>query len=374
MISEKIIVGYVRSLHGSLNDCDMQEKLIKRYSQLMSFDLLKMFIDMGFVKRRAEEDVEREKKLGVEYPRHIRRYPAWEEMLIKAMNDEISIIIVDRKERLYRNLNDLNLLETIVRQHGIQILEVENLDWPDEAQMSNVAAYHYFVPNTRRKGIRTANLMNDICDFYEEIAAHAAWRLCGLYIDSSAFKKTELPKLLARDDIDVIICKYFYHINRKVLFFLQMVQEFNLRGISLLSTEEGLLRYDPTGGELITESLRVAIYDCSRSELERMTREITRKRMELFLRTVAVGWVETAIYAEETALPGVAFDLLAENAKNYDVVVIDTFAKLGATVNELMDCMQRVKKPFYSLKEGLLYVDGKQGYLQSDSIQQGINR
>ena len=100
MFSEKKVVGYVRSLHGSIQDCDMQEKIIKRYSHLRSLGTPIMFTDMGFSNRRAKEDIERERKLGIEYSRHIRRYPAWEEMLIEAMNGKIGVIIVDRRERL----------------------------------------------------------------------------------------------------------------------------------------------------------------------------------------------------------------------------------------------------------------------------------
>ena len=67
-------------------------------------------------------------------------------------------------------------------------------------------------------------------------------------------------------------------------------------------------------------------------------------------------------------MPGEAFKRLTEEVRKYDVVVIDTFVKLGKSVNELMDHMKQLNKPVYSLQEGLLYINEKEG-IQSNTVQ-----
>lgn len=53
------------------------------------------------------------------------------------------------------------------------------------------------------------------------------------------------------------------------------------------------------------------------------------------------------------------FLLLAYRPK-HDVLVVDTITKLGRSINELMNCTKRLGIPIYSLKEGLVYVVGKE--------------
>ena len=59
--------------------------------------------------------------------------------------------------------------------------------------------------------------------------------------------------------------------------------------------------------------------------------------------------------------------------EKYDLLVVDSFAKFGNSVNELMECIEKVRMPIYSLKEGLLYIDGEKRTIQSNTVQQGIN-
>ncbi len=254
MIEEKKVVGYVRSLRQMDDDCEIQIKLINRYSQLIGLGVPKMFIDRGFVKKRTLKDIDRGRPLGFAHPQATRCYPAWEDMLLEAMNDRVEVIIVDRMERLYGNAEDKSILEKIAQDHMIRILEVENLDWPEVTGIRKVWAYHYYVPNRYCEGIRTATLLNEIGTFYEAVAAHSDWRFCGIYMDSSIDKRREFVKLMQRKDVDVFICKSLYHISRKPLAFLSLIKDMNARGITVISTEEGTVHYDPTGTSLLKKN------------------------------------------------------------------------------------------------------------------------
>ena len=362
------VVGYVRSLREKNHDCDIQKNLISRYSETIGLGMPVMFIDKGAVKKRTVAEYERAKKLGIGNPETTKCFPAWEEMLSAAICDKVSVIIVDRKERLYSNLNDKMILERIIHDHNIRLLEAEYIDWPGEIKMKKVAAYHYFVPNTRRKGIRTANLIKDLGLFYEKVYSHRDWKICGLYIDDSACRRIEFPKLKDRSDLDLIICKYFYHINRKTLAFLKIVDELSDKGTTLISIEEGTIHYLTDRKDFLDQNIRSATYDFCRSDYEKENRGIQKKRFDLFYKTIASTWIKLAEYEDRSNVPGEEFKRLKEDARKYDVVVIDSFTKLGEGVNELMNHMKQLDIPVYSLQEGLLYINEKED-IQSNTVQ-----
>ncbi len=361
MIIKRKIVGYIRSSKGDSVERDVQVLLMKQYSESRGLEVSQMFIDMGRVKYRRRKDVEDAKRLGIPDPKRSICFPAWNEMLLMAMRDEIEAIVVDRMERLYMNRAEKNVLDAVVRTHGISIIETSILECSKELEKCNAAFYHYYIPNNQTEGIRTANLLKDIRTFYGMITENSDWQLCGLYIDRSANKRTELQKLLKRDDIDVIVCKYFYLINRKTLAFLQAVRKMNSRGISLISTEEGVIRYVPKGWKLPAEKLTVATYDCCRSEYELVNQAITRNKLKLYCRTAGLDLKTMGCYEEETRKPAAEFEQLVQNKAKYDLVITDSFAKFGDSVNELMGCVRRLGIPIISMKEGLLYIDGKPG-------------
>ena len=358
MNKERKVVGYVRSYKNSGNDCEIATMVINRYALSRGFGMPEMYIDRRSYDRRNRKDLDRANRLGAGFTRNSQCFRSWEGMLMAAMDEEIGIIIVDRRERLYSNLQERLLLETIIKSYDIQILEAEYPEWPEEAGIKKVAFYHYFVPNTRGRGIRTANLLIDIGSFYDVIAANKGWKPAGLYVDRSACKRSEFSKLWDRYDLDIIICKYFYHLNRKTFTFVRLVQEMSVKGITIMSTEEGVIHYESTGGELLKKKLNVATYDCLTDKIETGIQGITRKRMDLFCKTGTVGWHTIDHYADKNTV-GTAFDKMVSKAETYDLVIVDAFAKMGESVNELMRSMRKLDRPVYSLREGLLYIYGK---------------
>ena len=73
-------------------------------------------------------------------------------------------------------------------------------------------------------------------------------------MDSSIDKRREFSKLMQRKDVDVFICKSLYHISRKPLAFLSLIKDMNARGITVISTEEGTVHYDPTGTSFLKKN------------------------------------------------------------------------------------------------------------------------
>lgn len=95
--------------------------------------------------------------------------------------------------------------------------------------------------------------------------------------------------------------------------------------------------------------------------------------MDLFYRTIAGRWREVVRVEEESVSPGAEYDRLAAGAKDFQIIVIDSFAKLGRNVNELIANIRKAGLPVYSLKEGLLYIDGEERAIQSNTVQPGID-
>ena len=362
LATEKKTIGYIRSIKQADHDSDYQAMLIRRYAQINGLEDPEMVVDRRLLPRRNQMDIERAIKLGMIPKKNTGFFRAWEEMILEAQDGKIGTIIVDRRERLYRVLSDKTLLERIVAEHNIRIFEVESIDWPEEDRPVNAAVYHFFVPSTRGP----------------EASAHENWRIVGLYIDSWAYRRVQFPKLMQRTDVKVIICKFFYHMNRKILAFLQIVRELNEKGTSLVSTEEGEIHFHPickNKEPFYTKKLKVAAYNCFGSDYEAQTGSITRRKFELFGKFLTTKSVAADYYEEDpdTRFPGSEFERLAKRARHYDLILIDSFARLGESVNELMKCLQRVGIPVCSLKEGLLYLDGKDKNVQSGIIQQSVN-
>ena len=91
--------------------------------------------------------------------------------------------------------------------------------------------------------------------------------------------------------------------------------------------------------------------------------------MDLFYKTMASRWNEVERFEDVSPAPNVEFNRLVNSADDYQIIVIDTFSKLGGSVNELMACFKKTKLPIYSLQEGLLYLDEKERTIQGDSVQ-----
>ena len=114
-------------------------------------------------------------------------------------------------------------------------------------------------------------------------------------------------------------------------------------------------------------------YNCCRSEHEKKYHSIDSRKLDLFYRTIAYRWEEVARYEEDSAGPGDEFEKLADNAKHYQIIVVDSVTKLGRNVNELIASIKKAGLPIYSLQEGLLYIDGEERIIQSNTVQPGID-
>ena len=356
MYSGKTAVGYVRSMKGYIKNCDFQKKIIRRYARSIGLCISDIYEDNGSV-LRTRTDNTRAYQLGLTVKSWLRSFPAWEEMLLKVKSDEIQIIVVDCQERLYSNAEEKILFEALIQEHGVLVLEVENIDEPEEASEKKVVIYYVYSHYNKLNDIRPGNATNDIDAFYDEIERHKDWKFSGLYIDNSIDRRVKLPILMERDNLDIILCKYFYQIKRRPGVFLERMQELNQKGIQLISTEEGIFHFDPSFYALVGKKLRIATYDCYRTLYGYSTRDTTRKKLDMFCSAVLGNQSEIVHYEEYTRTVSSEFERLIQEVGAYDVLVIDTVTKLGRSINELMHCLKRLGIPIYSLKEGLVYVD-----------------
>lgn len=366
--NRKNAVGYVRTTRkNSTGDRAIQRDLITRFISANGFRCVGIFEDP------IQEEANHEELTSVYATKRKGSFSAREEMLLLVESGVVDMVIVDMKERLYRNNEEKRELEAVLNTQGVELVKVPPFMSEDNSGEKKTCIYHYFVPNTRGKGIRTANLLSDVGRMYEEVERHGNWLLCGVYIDSSAYKRSEIHKLMNRCDLDVIICKYFYHIKRKTLAFIGVVQEFAHRDVSIISTEEGILHYTPAEDIQNDNPMKVVTYNCFRSDQEKNDRCITTKIFDVFYKTIAKKWQEMSRYVDEDISDRPAFHELLNMSDDYDIVVVETFGKLGESVNEFVRLLLALQKPVYSLKEGLVCIEREGNEIQSNIIHQGID-
>ena len=97
-------------------------------------------------------------------------------------------------------------------------------------------------------------------------------------------------------------------------------------------------------------------YNCCRSEHEKKYHSIDSRKLDLFYRTIAYRWEEVARYEEDGAAD--IKKLFYLEPKYY---------------NELIASIKKAGLPIYSLQEGLLYIDGEERIIQSNTVQPGID-
>lgn len=354
MADHRKIVGYIRSFNNSQISHDTQKRFIEAYCSDNDIVIDEYFSDMNFRKSRRIEEFSRAAKIGISTKKWTRVFEAWENLMCQIVEGEIGCILVDTKIRLYDGTGQKNALERLCSEYGVTVIEVGDYQPSGSEALPKLTLYHYSIePDSR-----TSVALNDVDSLYEFASQRLkGWEATALYLDLNSSNRTQLEKMMINVDCDLILVKNLFHIKRKMMPFLTVAKNLNKRNIRIVSMEEGSLNFvEDKEKEWLSKPLRVAVYDKHRSTYEEENNEIQIDKFKAFVNCCTAGWSIEEVFIDtlESSNQQKKLNNLVKKAKSrcYDIVLVDTFGKIGDTAIWLARIMRQLDIPIISLREG----------------------
>lgn len=355
-------VGYVRSyLEGEdcVIACNMQKTMIDSYAVSQNLVCELIYTDMGSKPRRSAKDREKAKKIGMNPHKDVKTFSAWDELMIAIIDGTVGAIVVDNIMRLYNALEQKKVTERILLEYNVMIYIAGDLHPSSEGAVS-IACYHYTIQK-KSKQIRNCIPLNDVDSLYVYASKHKNWEITGVYLDVKSSNRTEYPKLLNElDEYSAVLVKSLYHFNRKMMPFLAESKRFRNKGKDIYSQEEGKFIYSEFTEDRFNKPLKVALYDWQRSEQEAKEQDILMKKVNAFTRLKSDNnWTITGKYIDKIGSHQNELKRLIKASGQYDLILVDTFVKLGDTIIWLARVLNAIDIPIYSLREGGIKLDDR---------------
>lgn len=346
----KRTIAYIR-VHDSKDRVSeqIQKNLINKYCESMGILCDAFYSDVG-IQRRKTSDLWRANCLGFASRRGMVMYPEWEKMLLEVQNGNIKVILVDSRTRLQGNTTLSKVFNDTCLEHNVEVVEVSADVPPNSDVMPRVAIYHFTEISNKRSSI----VIRDIDQLYR-FTSHHGWEVNHTYLDLSLklSERKEFSQLLKNlDRYDILIVKSLYHINLNMMTFFSSIQTIVQNGVRIISMEEGELNMF-SYHDWKERRLSVAIYDRHRSLSEQEYSEIIQERLRIFVECKTKGWVISKIYIDEMGnREQCNLQRMVKESEQYDMVLVDTFGKIGDRVNLLYKFKNKIEKPIFSLQEG----------------------
>lgn len=344
------IVAYIKvyDLENRVS-VEMQKRLIDRYCRKAGISYEHIYADVG-VKTRKTSDLWKASQLGYTSRKGEPMYPEWENMVFQILNGHIKTILVDSEIRLCGNVAQQKAFKSICQRFNVEIIEVSADVPPNEGVMPRVAIYHFTDISKKRPSI----VIKDMDQLYN-FASHYEWEVNHIYLDLSLklSEREEFFKLLERlDKYDVLIVKSLYHINLNMMTFFSSIQRIINKGVRIISMEEGELNMF-SYHDWKDRKLSVAVYDRHRSLSEQEYSEIMQERFHVFVECKTRGWTISNVYIDKMDNRSQSnLQRMIKESWQYDLVMVDTFGKIGDRINLLYKFKNKIRKPVFSLQEG----------------------
>lgn len=348
-------VGYVRYYEHWNIPCEMQKKKIMDYCVDNGIDCAHIYSDHGYVRKRRVEDIQRAELIGISNKRWSHMFPGWETMMVDIIQGHVNLILVDTALRLYCNLDQKQALDRLCRQYGVKVIEVGGHTPVGSAGKRKLAIYHYSIQPEKR----TSVTLKDIDKLYEFTSQNFKGWEVSLYLDLDEVRRVNL-EIVLRTDVDVILVKNFFHINRRTIAFMSVAKMLQKRGIKIVSVEEGELRIcEEPDCRLLKQPLKAVVYDYFRTEHEKESEDIQMAKFGLFVKHKTEGWTIEGRYIDGLGdNRQVQLQKMIRESGQFEVVIVDTFSKIGNAITNLDGILKEIKVPVYSLKEGMVELNG----------------
>lgn len=348
------IVGYIRTFIKSDMACNTQKYLIMEYCRRNKIECEDYFCDNTMATWQSKK--KSTCKLAIPNDIQKNTYKAWIEMFEQVKLGQISCILVDSVIRLYNGELQKKMCEDLCTRYNVTIIEVGVEPIPNNSIEKSIVVYH----SANNPTLRTCVTCNDIDRLYEFAICHCGQMANSLYLDLDIKNKTQLERMLSSGCGHAILVKSFFHMKRHMIPFLTMARRLYENDIGMISMEEGkLIFFDTKEKSWFSEPMKAAIYDCHRSDYESETRDMQMAKFKLFMEYKAVNWELEEVYIDDYhSKQRNKLENLLEKVDHYDIVLIDTFGKLGEDIQFLSRIMKKISTPIYSLKEGGIGFEG----------------
>lgn len=348
-MEERNVVGYIRCFTQSNAASEQQLFLIRSYCHSHSISCERFYRDVGYQNDRHVAERWKAEAIGIDSRKDRPTFPAWDDLMLDIIKGKVDVILVDTKLRLYNGIEQKTTIDRLCQQYDVKIIEVANDDGPVDSTALKVAVYHF----SDRPEARTRIPLKDIDQIYEYASHSKEWEVVALFLDTTLNHRQYIQMLLERSDFDIILVKSFYHIKRKMTAFLSAAKKLREKGVRIISVEEGeFIALENEEKEWLSKPMNVAVYDRLRTKYEKDMQQVQLDKFHAFSKYRAEKWNIQEIFIDEGAGECENLKRLVQEAKKYDLIMVDTFGKVGETIIYIGRLLNSVNIPIYSLQEG----------------------
>ena len=174
-------------------------------------------------------------------------------------------------------------------------------------------------------------------------------------------KKKQMIKEIA--NYDILIMKDFYHLARNTGVCIELLQEFALQGIEVITMEDGSFSFQFQDAPF-DKKLKICVYHSKYKEDGDRTIETQRKIFKTFV-SHKTNWEIVDVFVDEAnsqsdKVQTEIFKVI-ENKKKYDLLLIKNFNSLHWRTAKFCHRRNELGLPIYSLKEGYLPYEKRTG-------------
>lgn len=221
-------------------------------------------------------------------------------------------------------------------------------------ETKKVCIYHFTNAENLRRPIVNEKQMAILNEFASQYGNIKQVYLDGTLKQCNQDKKKQMIKEIA--NYDILIMKDFYHLARNTGVCIELLQEFALQGIEVITMEDGSFSFQFQDAPF-DKKLKICIYHSKYKEDGDRTIETQINIFKTFV-SHKTNWEIIDIFIDEAnsqsdSVQTEIFKVI-ENKKKYDLLLIKDFNSLHWRTAKFCHRRNELGLPIYSLKEGYL--------------------
>lgn len=221
-------------------------------------------------------------------------------------------------------------------------------------ETKKVCIYHFTNAENLRRPIVNEKQMAILNEFASQYGNIKQVYLDGTLKQCNQDKKKQMIKEIA--NYDILIMKDFYHLARNTGVCIELLQEFALQGIEVITMEDGSFSFQFQDAPF-DKKLKICIYHSKYKEDGDRTIETQINIFKTFV-SHKTNWEIIDIFIDEAnsqsdSVQTEIFKVI-ENKKKYDLLLIKDFNAFHWRTAKFCHRRNELGLPIYSLKEGYL--------------------
>ena len=221
-------------------------------------------------------------------------------------------------------------------------------------QTKKVCIYHFTNAENLRRPIVNEKQMAILNEFASQYGNIKQVYLDGTLKQCNQDKKKQMIKEIA--NYDILIMKDFYHLARNTGVCIELLQEFALQGIEVITMEDGSFSFQFQDAPF-DKKLKICVYHSKYKEDGDRTIETQINIFKTFV-SHKTNWEIIDIFIDEAnsqsdSVQTEIFKVI-ENKKKYDLLLIKDFNAFHWRTAKFCHRRNELGLPIYSLKEGYL--------------------